>query len=482
MRRLLLAVVTLGAALLLASCSGFRSPAAPAAATTIGFGAIQAGSIDARPVDVAACLSGASSASCFSAVSIHARAVRALADATLAPPVNLVAASSGSSVTLTWAAPGGDPPSSYIIEAGSAPGLANLANFSTGAVTTFHATGVGNGTYFVRVRAASAFGVSLPSNEAVLAVAGGSCVAPGPPDGLTLTFNANGVVSFAWTAASGGPVSYIVEAGAQPGLSNLANSDLGNAATSLTATGVGAGVYYVRVRARNSCGIGVPSNEVVVAVGTSTPAPPQVPSPSPTPPAPNPGSCSYTVSPAAIGSPFFGGRFSVAISRTAGSCSWQATANATWISAEGATSGNGNGTLDFLVAANTAIVGRPRAGAITIAWTGGSAQVTVSQAPFEPQLCVYTLAVNGQDHVALPSAGADFTAAVTWIDTGAPMCGWQVLADGFVTLLGPAAGTGSGSVTFHVPANPGPARGAYVGIRFAGGQTSQVLVSQAGTP
>jgi hypothetical protein len=298
---------------------------------------------------------------------------------------------------------------------------------------------------------------------------------------LTLTFNSNGAVSFAWTAASGSPVSYIVEAGAQPGLSNLANSDLGNAATSLTATGVGAGVYYVRVRARNSCGLGVPSNEVVVAVGTSTPTPPPAP-PSPTPPAPNPASCSYAVSPAAISSPFFGLGFSVAISRTAGSCSWQATTNTTWISAVGATSGNGNGTLALLVAANTGIVGVPRTGAITIAWSGGSAQVTVSQAPFEPQLCVYTLTVGGQDHVALPSAGADFTAAVTWIDTGAPQCGWQVLADGFVTLLGPAAGTGSGSVVFHVPANPGPARGAYVGIRFAGGQNSQVLVSQAGTP
>jgi len=40
-----------------------------------------------------------------------------------------------------------------------------------------------------------------------------------------------------WTAASGTPTSYIVEAGSQPGLINLANSDLGNGAVTLTATG-----------------------------------------------------------------------------------------------------------------------------------------------------------------------------------------------------------------------------------------------------
>ena len=48
-----------------------------------------------------------------------------------------------------------------------------------------------------------------------------------------------------WTAASGTPTSYIVEAGSQPGLINLANSDLGSGAVTLTATGVGAGTLSV---------------------------------------------------------------------------------------------------------------------------------------------------------------------------------------------------------------------------------------------
>jgi titin len=184
-------------------------------------------------------------------------------------PSNLAASSAGGSVTLTWTAPGGgDPTTAYVIEAGSAPGLANLATFSTGnSSTIFQAAGVGAGTYYVRVRAANGFGTSGASNEAVLVVGGLPGVAPGAPSGLTSTVNAGGTVSFVWNAASGSPTSYVIEAGSSSGLANLANSDLGGARTSMTATGVGAGTYYVRVRAKNAFGIGGPSNEVVLVVG-----------------------------------------------------------------------------------------------------------------------------------------------------------------------------------------------------------------------
>jgi subtilisin family serine protease len=100
---------------------------------------------------------------------------------TLAPgaPSGLVATSSGSSVQLRWNAPTtGGAPTSYTIEAGSAPGLSNLANFATGnTATSFAASGIGAGTYYVRVRATNSAGASAASNEATLVVgAAGSSI------------------------------------------------------------------------------------------------------------------------------------------------------------------------------------------------------------------------------------------------------------------------------------------------------------------
>jgi predicted nicotinamide N-methyase len=80
----------------------------------------------------------------------------------------------GSTVTLSWLAPtgGGGVPTSYILEAGSAPGLSDIATVSTGAAATaITATAVPNGTYYVRVRAANAAGASGPANEVTIVVA-----------------------------------------------------------------------------------------------------------------------------------------------------------------------------------------------------------------------------------------------------------------------------------------------------------------------
>ena len=183
-------------------------------------------------------------------------------------PTGLATSSSGSSVTLAWVAPAtGGAPTAYIIEAGSAASRADLANFSTGnTATSFSASGVGAGSYFVRVKATNAAGTSAASNEAVLVVGGGCAGAPGPPSGLAVVSNSGGTVVLSWTAASGIPTSYIVEAGSAPGTANLANSDLGSNATSLTATSVGRGTYFVRIRGKNACGTGAASNELTLVV------------------------------------------------------------------------------------------------------------------------------------------------------------------------------------------------------------------------
>jgi hypothetical protein len=85
------------------------------------------------------------------------------------PPTNLAASVSGSTVNLTWtAAPGGCPPSRYLVQAGSAAGLADLAQITVGGpALTAVAPG---GVYYVRVIAANATAASAASNEIVVRV------------------------------------------------------------------------------------------------------------------------------------------------------------------------------------------------------------------------------------------------------------------------------------------------------------------------
>jgi 5-hydroxyisourate hydrolase-like protein (transthyretin family) len=78
---------------------------------------------------------------------------------------------SGNTVTLNWTAPIVGTATSYIVEAGSAPGLSNLAVANTGsAATSISFSGVPPGTYYVRLRAMNALGASVVSNERTIIV------------------------------------------------------------------------------------------------------------------------------------------------------------------------------------------------------------------------------------------------------------------------------------------------------------------------
>jgi hypothetical protein len=186
-------------------------------------------------------------------------------------PSGLTWSSAGSSISLTWTTPNtGGAPTSYTIEAGSSTGLANLANLTTGnTATSFASSGVGNGTYFVRVKASNTGGSSGSSNEVTLVV--GCTAPPGAPTGLHTDTNSGGTIRFAWTApsftgTSNGPTTYVLEAGTAPGLSNLAVVDLGGAGTAVTFGGIGPGTYYVRVKSLNTCGVSAASNEFALVV------------------------------------------------------------------------------------------------------------------------------------------------------------------------------------------------------------------------
>lgn len=83
-------------------------------------------------------------------------------------PTGLFATVSGSLVTLTWVSVPG--PTSYLVEAGSVSGAANLAVIDTGNVSPILMATAPPGTYFVRVRAKNACGLSAPSNQVVVVV------------------------------------------------------------------------------------------------------------------------------------------------------------------------------------------------------------------------------------------------------------------------------------------------------------------------
>jgi hypothetical protein len=86
-----------------------------------------------------------------------------------AAPQSFAGTVTGASVTLGWIAPPGSI-TGYVIEAGSAPGLSNLAAVAIMPGSTIGFPGVPPGTYYVRIRAVNALGRSIVSNEIALIV------------------------------------------------------------------------------------------------------------------------------------------------------------------------------------------------------------------------------------------------------------------------------------------------------------------------
>jgi subtilisin family serine protease len=190
--------------------------------------------------------------------------VTVLADAAQppGPPSQVSAWADGTLVTVEWS-----PPSTvasataYIVQAGRAPGATDIFNGGVGHVTA--ASGVlPFGTYYVRVFAQNAFGISAASPEVTLVVDGRCPV----PDAPSVTGSvAPGRATLSWSVAGGSRVrEFVVEAGTAPGLSNFYAGSVGR--TTTVSAAVQPGTYFVRVRARTSCGVGPPSAEVTLVV------------------------------------------------------------------------------------------------------------------------------------------------------------------------------------------------------------------------
>jgi len=195
------------------------------------------------------------------------------------PPGMFSARTSGTTVVFTWTAPTtGDPPTRYLIEAGSSPGLSDLASIDTGSInSTLTIPGVPPGTYWVRVRAANPAGIGVPSQDVsiVMGPTAGCVGLPGPPMLLVPVVSGN-TVALSWQAPALGsqPSAYVLLAGSAPSASNLASFSTGSAATSYAAAAPG-GTYFVRVAAANACGTGPASNEIAFTLDSDPPGPPR---------------------------------------------------------------------------------------------------------------------------------------------------------------------------------------------------------------
>jgi len=82
-------------------------------------------------------------------------------------PRSLTSTGTGA-VNLRWTASSGAAPTGYLIEAGTAPGRADLGVLQVGNVTSFTAPAPPPGTYYVRVRAINGRGAGQTSNEVVV--------------------------------------------------------------------------------------------------------------------------------------------------------------------------------------------------------------------------------------------------------------------------------------------------------------------------
>ena len=270
-------LVLSAAVLLISACAPSKDmPTAPSSSTAAqalaappAFGLVTRSQVQGvSGGSLGACLSSAGLAGCSFEPGVSFEGGGAPPNA----PNNLTASATGNVVTLAWSPPVPDDGIlTYVVEAGSSPGLANLASVNTGSGNPSLVTGgVPPGTYYVRVRAATIGGAGPTSNEVTLVVGGGTPGCAGPPSApanFAIATNAGGRVVLTWSASSGPGVSYVVQVGSSPGASNLLQS--GTAATSVTATSVAAGTYYARVVAQSSCGTSGPSNEVTIVVGSA---------------------------------------------------------------------------------------------------------------------------------------------------------------------------------------------------------------------
>lgn len=149
--------------------------------------------------------------------------------------------------------------------------------------------------------------------------------------------------------------------------------------------------------------------------------------------------CTYQISPTNQNFGINGGSGSVNVT-TPNTCNWTAVSNASWITITSGSSGSGNGTVAYQVAANSSI---PRSGTLTIA----GQTFTVTQDGSGGGTCNYALFPSSVSIAAAGGTG-NFTVSTS---VG---CNWTAVPNlGWITITSGAAGSGPGTVGYQVDAN-----------------------------
>ncbi len=184
------------------------------------------------------------------------------------PPFNLIAAVRGPEVSLRWTPSRFARPLGYMLEAGSRPGLSDVARMPLGPDETSFSSPAPAGTYFARIRAINACGAGGPTPDVFVTVGAGVDlpVAPGQPTvTVTPTATRTGDVELRWLAVPNA-TSYVVEVGSAPMRTDRGRYPV--TSTFLEAPSVVPTDYFVRVRAVGVAGLGPPSPDVKVGVNS----------------------------------------------------------------------------------------------------------------------------------------------------------------------------------------------------------------------
>ena len=128
-------------------------------------------------------------------------------------PSNFAITVSGLNVFLSWNASANNP-TSYIIQAGFAPGQTAVQVPVSGSTTSLSAS-AGPGTYYVRVAAVNSEGSSPPSNEVVVTLTSG-CAPPSAPLNFRAMTRGTEAFLFWRRPAAGSASTYVLQAGLAP--------------------------------------------------------------------------------------------------------------------------------------------------------------------------------------------------------------------------------------------------------------------------